>query len=153
MAWGRALTGIRFARIHRGELPDFLRGNVEMTRALREFFRHTDDTEHAVAAMRGRQCVGLFAFYRFEYRPGKFAPWPWLQARGTYVCREYRKCGLARLLWQRAIAANPDCEYVRVDVVAKAGRKLVEAVARENTDIVFRIKDQVTQEVSVLRVA
>jgi len=148
MAWGRALTGVRFVSICSGDLPDFLRGNTEMTRHLRRFFEHTGESEFAIAAMIGRRCVGLFAFNRHDNSGS-----PRIEARGTYVCREYRRCGLARKLWQRALDAHADCEDVIVAVVAAGGKRLVASIEASNADRAFEVVDRTREQQEKMRSA
>lgn len=147
MAWGRALTGVRFMRVDARELRDFVHGTMDVSRALREHFRHLGPGDSALAAMHDRRCVGLFA-WRKSHRHATC-----LVARGTYVCREFRRCGLGRMLWQRALTQNAECEHVSVGVTTMAGRNLIESLASRNTDIVFRVHDRRTQLVHVLRAA
>ena len=119
-----------------------------MTRHLRRFFEHTGGSEFAIAAMLGRRCVGLFAFNRHADSGS-----PWLEARGTYVCREYRRCGVAKKLWQRALDAHADCEDVIVAVVATGGKKLVLSIEASNADRAFAMVDRTREQQEKMRSA
>jgi len=145
-------------RVDAAELQDFLHGSVEVTPAMREFFAHLrrradpvlvrKQETRALAAMLDRKCVALFAFGTRERGDAVC-----LVARGTYVRREFRRCGLAHMLWQRVLIEYAECEHVSATVTSRGGLRLVESLACRHSDVVFRINDLSTRLVRVLRAA